>query len=232
MTVFRFGEFTFDCGSRLLFQRGEERHLSPKAHQLLRMLLLARPRAVSREDLYDELWPSTFVSETNLASIVNEVRRALGDAPRAPQYVRTVHAFGYAFCGEVTVAAPEAPAAMWSSPVAAVLIWGEQQYLLSEGENSVGRETDNGVVLLDPTVSRRHAMVMVFDGIISIRDLDSKNGTRVDGIRIGPSPVTIRAGAQIEFGAVRVKIASRRISSTQTLRLNMPALKRMIAAQT
>lgn len=232
MTVFRFGEFTFDCGSRLLFHQNVERHLSPKAHQLLRALLLARPRAMSREDLYDELWPSTFVSETNLASIVNEVRRALGDDPRVPQYVRTVHAFGYAFCGEVTVVAPEAPAAVWSSPVAAILTWEKQQYLLSEGENSVGRESDNEVVLLDPTVSRRHAVVMVFDGIISIRDLDSKNGTYVDGIRIGPAPVTVRDGAQIEFGAVLVKIASRRNSSTQSLQLNMPALKRMIDAQT
>lgn len=232
MTVFRFGEFTFDCGSRMLFQQDVERHLSPKAHQLLRALLLARPRAMSREDLYDELWPSTFVSETNLASIVNEVRRALGDDPRVPQYVRTVHAFGYAFCGEVTAAAPQGPAAVWSSPVAAVLTWGKQQYLLSEGENSVGRESDNEVVLLDPTVSRRHAVVMVFDGVISIRDLDSKNGTHVDGIRTGPSPVTIRNGAQIEFGAVLVQIASRKISSTQSLQLNMPALKRMIAART
>src|SRR5688500_13859545 len=104
--TFRFGEFLFDSGSRLLLRSGVERHLSPKARQLLQLLLLARPRALSREDLYDALWPSTFVCETNLASIVNEVRRALGDDARSSHYIRTVHGFGYAFRSEVTSTAP------------------------------------------------------------------------------------------------------------------------------
>jgi len=99
--TFHIGEFTFDCASRLLMRGGVKRHLSPKAQQLLRLLLVARPRALSREELYDALWPSTFVCETNLASVVNEIRRALGDDARAARYIRTVHGFGYAFCGEV-----------------------------------------------------------------------------------------------------------------------------------
>src|SRR5215212_156790 len=104
--AFRFGEFTFDCESRLLLCGGMERHLSPKAQQVLRLLILARPRALSRQELYDALWPSTFVCETNLASIINEVRRALADDVRAPQYIRTIHGFGYAFRGEVASSAP------------------------------------------------------------------------------------------------------------------------------
>ena len=99
--VYRFGEFTFDCSTRLLLGGAEERHLSPKAQQLLNLLLAAHPRVLSREDLYDALWPSTFVCETNLASVVNEVRRALGDDARASQYIRTVHGFGYTFSGDL-----------------------------------------------------------------------------------------------------------------------------------
>lgn len=86
----------FDVGSRLLRRDDEVRHLSPKAQQLLWMLIEARPDAVSRQDLSDELWPSTFVAETNLPCIVNEVRRALDDDSRTPRFIRTVHAYGEA----------------------------------------------------------------------------------------------------------------------------------------
>jgi DNA-binding winged helix-turn-helix (wHTH) protein len=40
------------------------------------------------------------VSETSLPHLVTELRKALGDDPREPRYVRTIHRFGYAFCGE------------------------------------------------------------------------------------------------------------------------------------
>src|SRR5205823_3665029 len=131
-TTFRFGDFLYDSGSRLLTCGGETRHLSPKAHQLLRLLLEARPRALSREELYDALWPATFVCETNLAGIVNEIRRALGDAPRAAQFIRTVHGFGYAFGGEVAAAA-------CMPVVSANLVCGQTRFPLYPGENLIGR---------------------------------------------------------------------------------------------
>lgn len=220
--TFRFGEFTFDCASHLLVRSGVERHLSPKAQHLLHILLLARPRALSREDLYDALWPSTFVCETNLASIINELRRALGDDARASHYIRTVHAFGYAFCGDVASTAP-APFA------AATLLYGECSHLMCEGENLVGRAPDCRVVMTDGTISRRHAMITVYDGASSIRDLDSKNGTYIDGLRIGRSPVVLSPGSRIELGAVVASIMFRRISSTTSLKLNMTELKNLVA---
>jgi len=45
------------------------------------------------------VWPGTFVSEANLSVLIAEIRRVLGDPPRNPVFVRTVHRFGYAFCG-------------------------------------------------------------------------------------------------------------------------------------
>jgi DNA-binding winged helix-turn-helix (wHTH) protein len=83
--TFRFGEFTFDSASRQLWQQGVERHLSPKAQQLLELLIKARPRALSRKELYDALWPATFVGEPNLACLINEVRKTLGDDARDAQ---------------------------------------------------------------------------------------------------------------------------------------------------
>lgn len=218
--TFRFGQFLFDSGSHQLLHGDEERHLSLKARQLLRLLLEARPRALSREELYDALWPSTFVCETNLASLVNEVRRALGDDARSSQYIRTIHSVGYAFCGTVlssTALDRDAP----------VLMCEGQTHQLTLGKNTVGRAFDGRVVITDRTVSRHHAVITI-DDEFSILDLGSKNGTYIDGERIGRAPVIVSPNAQIIFGAVEVTIKCRKLTSTQSLQLNMDELKKAV----
>lgn len=97
-----FGDCTFDSGARTLECSGESVRLSGKAFQLLEMLLAARPNPIEKTELFARLWPDTFVSEANLASLVKEIRAAIGDDARAPRWVRTVHRFGYAFSGPVT----------------------------------------------------------------------------------------------------------------------------------
>jgi DNA-binding winged helix-turn-helix (wHTH) protein len=97
-----FGDCTFDSDARTLQRGAETVRLSGKAFQLLEILLAARPNPVSKTDLFAKLWPDTFVSEANLASLVKEIRAAIGDDARAPRWVRTAHRFGYAFSGPVT----------------------------------------------------------------------------------------------------------------------------------
>jgi len=218
--TFRFGEFTFDCGSRLLMRNGVNRHLSLKAQHLLQLLILARPRALSRDELYDALWPATFVCETNLAGIINEVRRALGDDARAASYIRTIHGFGYAFCGDVVSMSAAA-----TNSVAATLHCEERSYPLREGENLVGRARDCGVVILAPTISRRHSLITIYDDSFSIRDLDSTNGTFVDGQRIGRLPVMATNRVRIAFGSVAASINFRDIPTTNPELLLMNELK-------
>ena len=228
--AFRFEEFTFDGESRQLLHNGEQRHLSPKAQQLLQLLLAARPRALSREELYDTLWPATYVSDTNLPTIVNEVRRALGDDARSPRYIRTVHGYGYAFCGEATIASRAA------SAVAMLRCEGSPHretstHLLHEGENVVGRTAEASVVIPDATVSRRHALLTLHDGEFSLSDLASKNGTYVDGKRIGSSPVRVTPRSRILFGAVVAGIMRRRASSTQSLQITAAELERVTSEE-
>jgi DNA-binding winged helix-turn-helix (wHTH) protein len=202
--VFRFGELTFDCTSHLLLRNGEEQHLSPKAQQLLRMLLENRPKAVSREVIYDALWPATFVCETNMASLVAELRRVLGDDARSAQYIRTVHGFGYAFAADVQTADSD------RKPVAMLLCEG-QRHPLYDGENSVGRSRDCVVVLTGGTVSRHHATITITENLIVLEDQASRNGTYLDGQKINRARVP-RHG-EITFGATPAAI-SRGISST------------------
>ena len=98
---FWFGDFELDQERRQLLRSGEPVPLEPKAYELLSVLLERRPRALSRAQIRDVVWPQTFVSESTLAVVVNGIRQALDDDARHPRFIRTVHGFGYAFCGEV-----------------------------------------------------------------------------------------------------------------------------------
>ena len=93
-----FGDFVLDLDARELVRAASPVSLSPKAFQLLSILVEACPRALSKTALQDRLWPGTFVVEKNLTNLVGEIREALGDDAAHPRYIRTVHRFGYAFC--------------------------------------------------------------------------------------------------------------------------------------
>ena len=105
--TFSFGDFSLDTRTRQLLRRGREVHVSPKAFQLLTLLLENQVRAMSKAELHEQLWPSTFVQETNLAGLVAELRQALGDSAESPRYVRTLQRFGYWFIGNARRAEPE-----------------------------------------------------------------------------------------------------------------------------
>ena len=104
---FWFGDFELDQERRQLLRSGEPVPLEPKAYELLSLLVERRPRALSRAQIRDIVWPRTFVSESTLAVVVNGIRQALADDARTPRFIRTVHGFGYAFCGEAREVAEE-----------------------------------------------------------------------------------------------------------------------------
>lgn len=92
-----FEDFVLDPGARELRRAGDAVPLTPKAYQLLELLVTHRPKALSKLAIQEHLWPNTFVVEKNLVNLIGEIRRALGDDPAQPRFVRTVHRFGYAF---------------------------------------------------------------------------------------------------------------------------------------
>jgi DNA-binding winged helix-turn-helix (wHTH) protein len=177
-----FGECTFDPEARELCRSGQRVELAPKALELLQALLEARPRALSKAELRDRLWPDTFVSDTSLAQTVLELRRALDDSPRDPRYVRTIHRFGYAFCGP-TRTRPESEAVAPSVSRFAVL-QGPREIPLYEGENLLGRVPEGVIRLTSEKASRRHARIVVVGHSAVLEDLGSKNGTFLNGARV------------------------------------------------
>lgn len=186
--------------------------LSPKAFQLLSVLLDCRPRPRPQTELRDLLWPDTAVGYTSLAGLVAELRKSIGDS-RTAGLIRTIPRYGYAFSGSVTLEVPS------SSKPAAALVTAEREYPLLEGESLVGRGAECGVRLQSSQVSRVHARVRVAGRKASVEDLGSKNGTWVNGDRkLGAAPIA--DGDEVIFGtfAVVFRIAS----TTRSTRTGRP----------
>lgn len=197
--VYRFGDFTFDHDTRQLILKTSELHLSPKAFELLAVLLANRSRAVSKAELQQQLWPSTFVEETNVAGLVAEIRRALRDPAARPMLVRTVYGFGYRFVGDVTVDTPATRPAL--PRVKLFVVVGQREIVLMEGNNVIGREPSATIQIDGRGLSRHHARIQVADGDATLEDLGSKNGTHVNGRRI-TLPVRLSDGDEIRLGAI------------------------------
>ena len=198
----RFDDFTLDTETRQLRQGDVDRHLSPKAFELLRVLIENRPRVLSKAELHDVLWPSTFVTEATLSSVVAEVRDALGETGREGRYVRTVHRFGYGFCGTATDLTPRAESA--GDRVRCWVLWESGQVSLKDGEHLLGRDADVAVWLDSPTVSRHHARLVITADAATIEDLGSTNGTFLRGQRL-IAPSQLADGDEIRLGSVVVK---------------------------
>lgn len=134
------------------------------------------------------------MARTSLARLVTEIRKATGDSARGSRYVRNVHGFGYAFCGEA-----EAGARTAHAPAACSLLWGEREIPLPEGESLIGRTPACRVVIDSPQVSRLHARVYVAAGRATVEDLGSKNGTFLDERRI-ERPTRLADGSRLIVG--------------------------------
>jgi DNA-binding winged helix-turn-helix (wHTH) protein len=199
----RFGALTLDADSRQLLREGRAVRLSPKAFELLVALLDARPRALSKAELQERLWPDTFVAEANLSNLVAEIRDAIGDSARTPRFVRTVHGFGYAFSGGAATSplsdrADDSRSECW-------LAWGRQQFPLNVGEHIIGRDRHADIRLDASTVSRRHARLTVLAGGLQLEDLGSKNGTFCANERITEA-VRVSDGDIVRIGSLTLTI--------------------------
>ena len=212
---YSFGPFTLNADLRQIVADGADVHLSPKAFDLLVMLVMDRSRALSKEDLQERLWPATFVSETNLAALVAEIRRALGDTPQDASYVKTVHRFGYRFVAEVVESSP--PRAATEPGVSMYVSYAARDYALAQGVNVIGRAADATVRVDSSSVSRRHAQIVITHNAAQLEDLSSKNGTFLDGKRVTTAQ-PLCDGAEIRVGVVALTFRTASVTQpTETL---------------
>jgi DNA-binding winged helix-turn-helix (wHTH) protein len=99
----RFGPFYLDLASGCLWRDDTLVSLRPKPFALLAYLVAHAGQVVPKARLFEALWPETVVSEGRLKDYIKQIRQALGDTPRTPHYIATVHRRGYRFGAPVTV---------------------------------------------------------------------------------------------------------------------------------
>ena len=94
---YAFGPFVLDCGTRELWRGSERVALTPKAFELLRVLVVARGLATDKDTLLRTVWPDSFVSEDSLTQNIATLRKALGDTSDEQRFIVTVPRHGYRF---------------------------------------------------------------------------------------------------------------------------------------
>lgn len=199
----KFGDCVLDSSARQLERENKVVSLEPKMYELLEILIERRPAVVTNNELDELLWPRVYVARTSLTRLVSELRTVLGDTPRDSRIIRTVYKAGYAFCAEVTNLPPARAA-----PATIEILWMKQSWPLSDGVHIAGRDLDCSLVVEGTTVSRRHARITVIAGTATIEDLDSTNGTHVNGTRIS-APTPLVPGDELALGSEVLRVRLR-----------------------
>ncbi|MDQ1472613.1 MAG: hypothetical protein QOJ99_4093 [Bryobacterales bacterium] len=99
--LYRFGQFQFDARTRLLYRADERIPLTPKAADLLLVLLQHERQLLGKEELIRLVWPDTFVEDGNLSKHIFFLRKTLEENGESAELIETVPKRGYRFIGPV-----------------------------------------------------------------------------------------------------------------------------------
>jgi len=191
MKSYTFGAFRLDLERGELRRETSEISLEPRVFALLAYLVENAGRLIPREELLEQIWPDTHVTDASLSQAIASLRQALDDDVHEPLYLVTLPRRGYKFVATVS----EARANAYH------ILYGLQDFILAPGENIIGRSGDAAVRIRSDEVSRHHARVLISPSGAQIEDLGSRNGTIVQGERID-RPRDLNDGDEIVLGNV------------------------------
>jgi len=208
--VFAFESFELDERSGELTANGTRVAVAPKVFELLSYLVRNANRLLSRDELLGALWPDAHVTDASLARAVTGARAALRGGG-AEKSIETVPRRGYRFVAAVAerTAAPAKPSRF-------ALLTPTGAARLREGAMLLGRSGGVDVAIDDGTVSRVHARLTLDGHDAAIEDLGSKNGTFVNGARIGER-LRVAHGDRITLGSVDLVLVESDDESTTTM---------------
>jgi DNA-binding winged helix-turn-helix (wHTH) protein len=109
VVTFEFTPFVLDPAKRVLLRAGVPQTLTPRAFDLLLLLVQQRDRVLSKDEILRAVWADTVVEESNLNQQVFVLRKALNGDGHGPEYIATIPRRGYRFVGEVTERSAEFP---------------------------------------------------------------------------------------------------------------------------
>jgi len=101
--IYEFGPFRMDPATQVLLRENQPIPVTPKAFETLLALVRRSREVVTKEELLKEIWPDSFVEESNLSQNIFMLRKALGDTAENRQYIVTLPGRGYRFAAPVRV---------------------------------------------------------------------------------------------------------------------------------
>jgi len=99
--VYAFGAFRVDPDKQLILRDEQPIAVTPKVFETLLILVRRNGEVVTRGELMHELWPDSFVEDSNLSQNIFMLRKALGDTSEGPRHIVTVPGRGYRFTADV-----------------------------------------------------------------------------------------------------------------------------------
>ena len=193
---------------------------SHKSRELLLLFLHNPGRLLTRDQIIEKVWPDVAVTDDALRFQLTELRKAFGE--EGGEFIRTIRREGYRWEAPVRAAADrpvrvtEDDTGQRHAPRFRLVLETREVQLL-DGENVVGRDADAALWIDHPSVSRRHARVVVTDSKVTLEDLESKNGTHLNGKKIGRR-TTLEDGDQVRVGPETMVFRSLSPGTTQTER--------------
>jgi len=141
-----FEPFRLDVLGELLWRGQERLSLSPKAFAILHYLAERPGQLVSKTALLEAVWPDAVVGSAVLTVGIAELRKVLGDNPRAPRFIETVHRRGYRFIAPLSPPQP---------------VVGRSPAVVGEGQSTeAGPQLDTGHWLLPTRLVGREAEML------------------------------------------------------------------------
>ena len=203
MAQFVFGPYRLDPEGGTLWREREIVSIRPKCFDLLIYLIQHREKLVTKETLLADVWKDVVVSESAISRTVAELRDILQDDAEAPRFIETAQRRGYRFIGNVVEIGKEA----FAQRGRVSLVHRGAEFPLADGSHLIGRGREVAIVLHGAAISRHHARINVQGKTILLQDLESRNGTFVNGIRV-TGEQSLRAGDRIEIGGETLVVSS------------------------
>ena len=135
MPLYEFHEFRFDPSNHLLSTGGSPVALTPKAFEILHVLVQNGGRLTTKEELMRRVWPDSFVEEANLTVNISALRKVLGDNVEGRQCIATVPKKGYRFVAPIREVQDDSP-----------VIFGDGQKAIEDLASGPGNEILEGVI--------------------------------------------------------------------------------------
>src|SRR5579863_2556221 len=99
--IYEFGPFRLDPTERVLSRAGRPISLTPKAFDVLLLLLRSSGRLVKKSEFMTSAWANSFVEESNLTVTISMLRKILEGETHDRKYIETVSKRGYRFVAQV-----------------------------------------------------------------------------------------------------------------------------------